>query len=180
MKPGRKVGPLRQRFETLTCFWCGAVDDVGGKQPPVAQGRGETVPEGWLHVYANMEYFFDPQSKEHEYELTFEDGDDMRLGCFFVCSEKCQATMKAAVKVAETSYVNAIQLSCPRLRRMRESQYVCHGCGEKILRSEDMVGSHVFSIYAHKRCEQKAIGALRDAPDLKARKITKGLEGRGA
>jgi len=36
------------------------------------------------------------------------------------------------------------------------SKYTCKGCGEPIRFNEEMVGSDVFSIYAHARCEEKA------------------------
>lgn len=36
------------------------------------------------------------------------------------------------------------------------SQYICWGCNKPIMLDEEMVGSDVFSVYAHKRCEAKA------------------------
>ena len=37
-----------------------------------------------------------------------------------------------------------------------DSNYVCDGCGDPIKPDEEMVGSDVFSVYAHKRCEKLA------------------------
>jgi len=52
------------------------------------------------------------------------------------------------------------------------SRHTCAACGEPIRFNEEMVGSDVFSIYAHARCEKEALAKWK--ADETAKKSSQG------
>ena len=104
------MSALRKTYETLACAWCGAIEDVEGKQSPVASSAGIRIPEGWLHVYANL----DPDTSDESIFVTGEDGGPE---LHFVCSARCQAASCEAVQLASGAYVVTWDSLCPRRRK---------------------------------------------------------------
>lgn len=109
------MSALRKTYETLTCAWCGAIEDVGGKQSPVASSAGIRIPEGWHHVYANL----DPDTSD---ESIFVTGDDDGTELHFVCSARCEAASCEAVQLASGAYVGAWDSLCPRRKKVSTTE----------------------------------------------------------